>query len=76
MNSEICTSYILQLFDGEGLILKPIEGKRGVYERIGHIFLSYREFDANDEDNHAEENAYVPREEHNFETNEHVICLV
>lgn len=77
INSDRCTLFILQISDGDGLILKRIEGAPGVYERISYVLsFPYRSFDVHDEKNHAEKSAYVPKEKHNFDTDEHVICLV
>ncbi|KAF7923735.1 uncharacterized protein EAE98_007553 [Botrytis deweyae] len=77
MDSDICNLYILRLFDDEALILRRIEGTQGLYERLGLLSLfTCRQLDPNDETNHAEETAYVPREKHGFDTDEHVICLV
>ncbi|KAF7920981.1 hypothetical protein EAE99_007833 [Botrytis elliptica] len=77
MDSDMCNLYILRLFDDEALILRRIEGTQGLYKRLGLLSLFIgRQLDPNDEANHAEKTAYVPREKHGFDTDEHVICLV
>ncbi|TGO32149.1 hypothetical protein BHYA_0346g00050 [Botrytis hyacinthi] len=77
MDSNMCNVYILRLFSKEGLILRRFKETQGEYERIGHILLSgYGDLDLDDEVNHAEESAHVPREKHNFDTDEHVMVLV
>ncbi|TGO50794.1 hypothetical protein BOTNAR_0379g00060 [Botryotinia narcissicola] len=77
IGSKMCNVYILRLFSKEGLILRRIKEIQGVYERIGHILLlGFKDSDLGDEVCHAEESAYVPREKHNFDTDEHVIVLV
>ncbi|KAF7870204.1 uncharacterized protein EAF02_009394 [Botrytis sinoallii] len=75
VNSKTYNVYILlPLSVHQGIILKRIEGDQGVYKRIGMALTL--PVSAMDEKNNADETAYVPREKHNFDTDEHVICLV
>ncbi|KAF7952680.1 hypothetical protein EAE96_005911 [Botrytis aclada] len=73
MNSKMYKVYMLRICDTRALILKGIEKAQGVYERIGYV-MSFTW--AGLSLNHAEDTAYIPRDKHKFDTDEHVICLI
>lgn len=73
--------YFLRLTDTGGLILTHANHVQGQYRRIGWcstntIPSTKVEEICNDKTNHAEESAYVPRENHEFDNESHVITLV
>ncbi|CAD6445778.1 a6492f16-b65d-4ac0-9ebf-a128801492dc [Sclerotinia trifoliorum] len=83
VDAETCV-FILRLMNRGELILRRTENSQGEYERIGAwdhsrylsetTTLLKQVF--NDRTNHAGESAYVPRERHEFDDEQHVITLV
>ncbi|KAF7871779.1 hypothetical protein EAF04_003886 [Stromatinia cepivora] len=76
--------YILKLMDKGGLFLGCTGKSQGEYERVGvwrYVGCSLEEMSffkeiRRDSTNHARESAYVPRERHEFDDEQHVITLV
>lgn len=83
VDTETCP-FILRLMDTGGVILRRTGSSQGEYERIGalkhspfhHKFINFSEVVYDDRTNHAEESAYIPRERHEFDDEQHVITLV
>ncbi|KAF5875518.1 putative chlorogenic acid esterase precursor protein [Botrytis fragariae] len=69
--------YILRLLKNYCLILRSVEKSQGVYIRIGFlVFYECSLLSYDNPINYAEDSAYIPREKHRLDTDEHVISLV